>query len=209
MTLTNAYCTLPELKHRLNIAEDDAKDDTPFENVIAATSRWIDSTTGTRFYTVSETRHYLAYQDWLIDIDPLVTLTSVKTDPNGDGTYTYTWASTDYQLAPYNASSNSQPYTAIEATPLGAYRFPVYPSTVTRRSRVQVTGAFGYSTLANVPAAIKEACLLVSMRVWGRKDLLYGVSGSADLGTLQAIANLKSDGEVWALLNTIKRKAIA
>lgn len=105
--------------------------------------------------------------------------------------------------------AKGQPYTHIETTPLGAFRFPVHPLTTTRRSRIQVTGAFGYSTLATVPQAIKEACLLVSMRVWGRKDLLYGVSGSADLGTLQAITSLGSDGEAQALLNTVKRRAIA
>lgn len=209
MAITNGYTSLPELKHRLNIAEDDAKDDTPLENAISAASRIIDSETGTRFYTATETRYYLAYQDWLIDIDPLVTLTSVKTDPNGDGTYLYTWASTDYQLAPYNAAADGEPYTVIESTPLGAYRFPVYPSSTTLRSRVQVTGAFGYCALANVPSFIKEACLLISMRLWGRKDLLYGVSGSADLGTLQAIANIGNDGELQLALSPIKKKAIA
>lgn len=207
MAIVNGYTSLDDIKHRLGI--DDSDDDTALESVITAVSRWIDSNRGRRFYTVSETRYYLADLDWLIDIDDLVSVTSIKTDPNGDATYTYTWASTDYLLTPFNAVAKGQPYTHIETTPLGAFRFPVHPLTTTRRSRIQVTGAFGYSTITTVPQAIKEACLLVSMRVWGRKDLLYGVSGSADLGTLQAITSLGSDGEVQALLNTVKRRAIA
>lgn len=187
----------------------DQKDDARLESVVEATSRWIDSETGTRFYTVSETRYYLAEQDWLIDIDYLVSLTSVKTDPNGDGTYTYTWAGTDYTLSPYNAVVSGQPYTHLETTPLGAYRFPVYPSSTTRRSRVEVTGAFGYSTLANVPRPIKEACILMSIRLFQRKDKPFGISGSADLGTLEVITAVGKDDEIKRLLRTVKRRAIA
>lgn len=209
MTITNGYTDLDTLKRALDFNSGDAIGDSDLESIIMAVSRVIDKETGTRFYTVTETRYYLAADDWLIDIDYLVSLTSLKTDPNGDGTYTYTWASTDYQLAPYNAVANGQPYTHIETTPLGAYRFPVYPSTVTRRSRIQVTGAFGYSALANVPDAIKRACVLISLRVFKRKDLVYGITGNADLGTLQVIAPLMKDGEIRALLSTVKKRAIA
>lgn len=214
--IANAYATLPELKARLDIGDTD--DDTALEGVLMAASRWIDSKTGTRFYTVAETRIYTACFGHMVEIDNLVSLTSLKTDPAGDGTFATTWAAADYRLAPYNALLNSQPYTWIETRQGGAYSFPPassYDSIVVNynydRPRspqplVQVIGLFGYSTAA--PPAIKEACILASMRMWGRKDLLYGVSGSAELGTLTAITKLGSDGELMALLSTVKRRAI-
>lgn len=201
--ITNGYCTLAEIKARLDIT--DTKDDASLESVVGAASRWIDSRTGKRFYTVTETRTYTTYLDWLVEIDDLVSLTSLKTDPAGDGTYTYVWAAADYRLYPYNAVVNGQPYTAIEVAQGGAYRFS---TCFALRPRIQVAGSFGYSAITAIPPAIKEACILASMRIWGRKDLVFGISGSAELGTLQAITSLGSDGELKALLSTVKRRAI-
>lgn len=205
MSITNGYCTVPQLKTRLGVDQGDNIDDSTLESVIEAVSRWIDADRGRRFYVATETRYYSSELDWLIEIDDLASLTTLKTDPNGDGTYLYSWASTDYLLVPYNAAANGQPYTHIETTPLGAYRFPVYPATTTRRSRVQVVGSFGYSS--TTPKAIAETCLLASARVWMRKDLVFGISGSAELGTLQVATALDRDAEIRALLSTIKKRA--
>lgn len=196
----------------------DQKDDASLESVIEAASRWIDSKTGTRFYTVAETRIYTACFGHMVEIDNLVTLTSLKTDPAGDGTFATTWAAADYRLAPYNAIVNGLPYTWIETRQGGAYSFPPasgynnviinYNADYPRHPQplIQVVGAFGYAAAA--PPAIKEACILASMRMWGRKDLVFGISGSAEMGTLTAITKLGSDGELQALLSTVKRRAI-
>lgn len=197
---------------------NDQKDDTGLESVITAASRMIDSKTGTRFYTVSETRTYSTRFGWQVDIDDLVTLTSLKTDPSGDGTFPYTWAAADYRLCPANAPADGEPYRWIETRPGGAYSFPPsvnaygvvintnYRNPIQLQPLVQVTGAFGYATTA--PAAIKEACLLIAMRLWRRKDLTFGIAGSAEMGTLQAITKLMSDGELQALLSTVKKRVI-
>lgn len=196
----------------------DQKDDAGLESVITAASRLIDADRGRRFYTAEETRIYSACYGGMIEIDDLVTLTSLKTDPSGDGSFPNTWATADYRLAPYNALANGEPYTWIETRQGGAYSFPggvgVYDPVINynldapRPSQplVQVTGLFGYSTVA--PPAIKEACILVALRLWQRKDLTYGIAGSAEMGTLQAIVRLGSDGELMGLLSTIKKRVI-
>jgi hypothetical protein len=205
MAITNGYVTLPELKARLYHAnpnlQQDPLDDAGLERVIEAVSRWIDADRGRRFYAATETRYYTAYQSTHLNVDDLLSVTSIKTDPDGNGTYTYTWATTDYQLAPYNET----PYTSIETSPVGYYRFSVNNEF---RTRVQVIGSFGYCTLANCPPAIKEACILACLRVWSRKDLIFGMAGSAELGTLQAVTPLTRDGELRALLSTVKKRAI-
>lgn len=208
MAIVNGYCSLDEIKHPSALNIDDNDNDTALERVIVAVSRWIDGPKGCRrrFYTVEQARYYTACQDWLIEIDDLVTLTTLKTDPDGDATYTYNWASTDYLLTPYNAAANGEPYTGIETTPRGSYRFPVNAY----RSRVQVTGAFGFCAIANVPAVIKEACLLMGTRVFLRiKDKPFGVSGSADLGTLEVINAIGKDDEIQGMLKTIRQRVYA
>jgi len=199
MTVSNGYCSLSELKARLT-GLDDTTDDAALENVIIAVSRWIDRDRNRRIIAATETRYYSTEHTSRCTIDDLLSITTLKTDDNGDGVYETTWASTDYRLYPYNAGLDGRPYLEIETRPFCSYNFTTLPGAI------QVVGSFGYA--ANVPSAIREACILVSLRVFGRKDLLYGISGSADLGTLQAIASLGNDGEVKALLAAVPRRVI-
>lgn len=196
MTISNGYATLTELKAYLDIS--DPEDDPKLENVITATSRWIDQELGRRFYTASETRYFTAHNPRLCIVDDLQSITTLSTDYGGDGTFETTWTSTDYNLWPYNASTDSKPYSAIEAAPAGNYSFP------TVRRGVSVAGVFGYS--AATPDVIREACLLMSARVFKRKDLVYGISGSVDLGTLTVIGSVGRDDELMKLLGSIGKR---
>ena len=200
--LVNGYCTLDELKApgRLDIGDNDSIDDTHLESVITAVSRCIDADRNRRFYAVSETRYYTPETALFVPVDDLLSVTTLKTDENGDGTYERTWATTDYYLYPYNAVVNGRSYIAIERSLLSNYLF-----TRVRKS-VEIAGSFGYST--TTPAAIKEACLLICARVWGRNKKPYGISGSADLGTLEVINAVSKDDEIQKLLNTIKRRVL-
>lgn len=181
-------------------AQSETTNDTQFENIIEAVSRWIDTNRGRRFYTASETRYYTAGVGHRVVIDDLLTLTALATDEDGDGTFERTWTAADYILYPYNAAIKLRPYIAIERSVLGNLTFP------TLRRGVSVTGSFGFWT--SVPEAIAEACLLICLRVWMRKDLTFGVSGNADLGTQQAIATIARDGEILMLLNTIPKRVV-
>lgn len=202
MTVTNGYTDVATLKQRLYNGDPDAQanstNDTQFENIIEAASRWIDGNRGRHFYTASETRYYTAEVGHRVVIDDLITLTTLLTDEDGDGTFERTWTAADYNLYPYNAAIKLRPYIAIERSVPGSLTFP------TLRKGVSVTGVFGFWSA--VPEAITEACILISMRVWGRKDLLFGVSGNADLGTQQVISTIARDGEILLLLNTIPKR---
>lgn len=191
MAPTNGYCTTAELKTRLGIA--DSTNDTALDNVITAVSRVIDEDTGRRFYAASETRYYTAEWSDMVKVHDLLSLTSLYTDEDGDRTYERTWSATDYDLEPVNAALDGKPYTRIMIAPDGLYAFPVGI-----RRGVKVTGSFGYT--ATTPAGIKEACLLMSMRVWLRQQAVFGVLGSADLGELQVIVKAERDGEYNKLI---------
>lgn len=202
MAITNGYATANQVQERLFPDNpDDATLDPIIERIIEGVSRWIDRKTGRRIYAATETRYY-SPRDWRhLIIDDLVSITTLRTDENADGVFEVTWASTDYNLRPYNAALNNEPYTEIEVTPNGDYTFPTgYPRTV------EIVGSFGYA--ATTPTAITEACVLASMRIYERRNVLFGVAGNADLGTIEAIAPILNDGEIRLLLDSIPMRLV-
>jgi hypothetical protein len=168
----------------------DQADDAQLESVIEAISRWLDDYTGRRFYAASETRYYTAEWTDLLMIDDLLSVTSLLTDDDGDRVYETTWQTTDYDLEPFNATLDGRPYTEITIAPNGNYSFP------TTAKGVKLTGSFGYATTA--PKPVKEACLLGAERLARRKDAIFGVTGSGDMGHVRAI--LSKDPDVMGLL---------
>ena len=106
----------------------DVQDDAKLESMVEAISRAIDAELETRFYTTAsdETRYYVAeFADVLFCPDDIVAVTALYTDDDGDGTYENTWAATDYDLEPYNASADGRPYRQVRTTPEGDHAFPV------------------------------------------------------------------------------------
>lgn len=155
----NLYASVSELSERLGI--ETSERDYALDHILQGASRWIDRTLGRRFYTTTapEIRYYTACTaHWYLETDDLLSVTTLATDANGDGVYETTWtANTDYWLGPRNAPLDAEPYTCINKTSTtGRFSFPGW------QDAVQVTGQFGYCTLANVPANIRELCLMVA-----------------------------------------------
>ena len=196
MALTNGYTTLAEYKNRFEI--DDNEDDSDIESVITAVSRSIDSICWQRFYTTSadETRYYSAeFSGWLRLPERIVSITTLKTDNDNDRTYENTWTDgTDYDLLPYNAVLDGEPYRWIELTPNGNYSFPKGIA-----KGVQIVGKFGWSS---APAAVAEVCLLMAHRLMARRNLPLGVSAAAAVGQMRIVVEkMKSDPDIMELLS--------
>ena len=202
MAISNGYTDLKTYKQRFYDAEhqNDEKDDAAIESVITAVSRAIDDITWRRFYAATETRYYTAQHSDYLKIDDLLTVTTLKTDHNSDRTYEYTWQTTDYDLMPYNASTDGHPYTWIETTPDGDYWFPKGA-----KKGVEIAGSFGFA--ATTPPAIEEACLLAAHRYMKRQSTPLGVSANVNLGQVNIIIkSLAADPDIMALLTPyIKR----
>ena len=197
MTITNGYATLAEARARMGITVSaDTTDDTIIENVIEAVSRLIDNYTGRRFHTTTsdEIRYFTPEHSEYLGTGDIISITTLQTDEDGDRAYEKTWATTDYDFLPYNASLDSKPYTELQITPNGDYAFP------SGAKSVKITGKWGYSA---VPDAINEACLLQTFRLFKRKDAPFGVVGSAELGQLQVIPKL--DPDVKLLLDPYRK----
>lgn len=227
------YCTLASLKSRVGIADTthDAVLAEEITAASRAIDRWCSrpdngfvAQTGTRYLDVPATAFgalrpaplqsnyttdafsgvYLpSRQGAVIDLPPLLSVTSVKTDPTGDGSFSTTWLATDYDLLPLNAPLDGNPYRAIRARQNGTQRFVVGPKTL------QIVGSWGEA--ATVPPAVNRACLLYAYRLFKRNETPYGVINdfTAEAGGAVRIPSMDPDIkqllfeagylEVWAI----------
>lgn len=194
----NAYADLEQYKDWFDVTT--TTNDAVIVSMLEAVSRHIDHICGRRFYPATETRYYTASDSAQLFVDDLLSVTTLKTDEDGDRTYEITWQTTDYDLMPYNASTDGVPYTWIEVAPDGDYNFPA------TRKGVELAGSFGYCTAANRPYQIMEACLLGAHRMYTRHDTPLGVSASPTLGQMQVIVReLGTDPDFMALLAPFRR----
>jgi hypothetical protein len=192
--ISNGYATLQQVKDALRIT--DAVDDSLIEMSIEAASREIDSYCQRVFYLTTATRTYRADDNFLLEIDDLTTLTSIKT--TAQTAWDTTWGTADYQLEPTNGivGGLTQPYTRIRA--IGNYTFPIM-----RNVTVQVVGSFGWSA---VPVDVRMACVILAQRLFKRFDSPLGVVGMGDLG---AIRVSRIDSDIQALLAPYQKVSIA
>ena len=170
-----SYASLSEFKAAVGIT--DTTDDGALQSVLDATDTLIDlyCDRKTGFGTASETRFYTAEDYEYVLTDDLVSVTTLQTDDDANGTYETTWTvGTDYVLAPVNAALDGFPYTEIDTSVSWPRNFPkdVYIG-------VKVVGVFGFPS---VPAAVKQAEIIQAGAVWNSRTAPFGVIGSADLG---------------------------
>lgn len=197
MAITNGYCSLADVKAAARITDD--IDDTLLELSIESASREIDSYTERVFYqTGSEgtpvARVYVPQDLYVVETDDIISVTTLKTDSNGDGTFDTTFDVSDFQLEPLNglAGGIETPFTRIRA--VGTFLWPTYePRNVdANQASVQVTGVFGFAT---VPTAVRQACILSALRAYKRYESPTGVLGFSDIGAVRVGTKLDPDVE--------------
>lgn len=156
----------------------DTSDDAVLEALVESVSRAIDDFCGRRFYAATQTRYYSATSGRRLLVDDLLSVTTLKTDDDGDGTYETTWATKDYHLAPYNAQLESvpEPYWSIEVSESGDYSFPVGV-----RRGVEIAGSWGFS--ATTPDVVNRACLFQVAQEFRTRHTPLGVQGSGEFAT--------------------------
>jgi len=189
VALTNAYCTLSDLKTSLGI--DDIQDDTSLEAAIMAASRMVDDYTGRFFYKdgttgAPVTRYYTAQDWWTTNVDDIIHISEIATDDNFDQLYTTVWATSDYMVEPVNNPRRGWPWTRLLA--IGAYIFPF-----NLPQSVRVKGVWGWSS---VPYEVQMATKIQAARLFVRRQSPFGIAGSPDIGTVRLGSRLDPDVEV-------------
>lgn len=156
------YITSSALKATLTLSGTSFADD-DITAAITAASRALDNLCQRRFYADTDAmsvRHYSPEDPGLLEIDDLVTLTTLKSADDGSTTFANTWTeNVDFVLEPLNATSDADdwPWTHIRVHPLGSFLFNTrYPRSV------EVTGKFGW---AAVPGPIVDATTMLATRL--------------------------------------------
>lgn len=150
MTMTNSYATLGMFYARQGgtVGADAAKD-AYMSKYLEDASRWIEDYCGREFYSYLDTLYFTANNGQRLDVDDLISVTSIALDVSGARLYDVSMSSTDYDLEPYNArrSTPPRPYTSLFITPNAQQWFP----SAIRRG-VKITGKWGFSDFT-VPAS--------------------------------------------------------
>jgi len=204
VALTNAYCSLADVKQALRIT--DTIDDAMLEMSINSASRLVDQYCNRSFYlgsTNTEVRYYSTTDPYYVWIDDLAEFTSLDTSSNMKNQYDIHWTNDgdypDYELAPKNNLANAyySPYTAIKAT--GHYLFPYFGD----NSLIKVTGRWGWTS---VPDPIKQATVIQASRLFKRLESPLGVAGVSDIGIMRVGRAI--DGDVAQLIDPFRQMRV-
>jgi hypothetical protein len=204
--MANEYVSATQLKATLNMSGETYAD-ADITAACAAASRAIDNICRRRFYPDSDAtqiRYYTPLAPGLVEIDDLITLTTVKVDRDGDGTFEETWTNnSDFVLEPLNAAADGWPYERLRVhhrTTRGWWPGHHHHRGPSDRS-VQVTGKFGWTT---APYEVQDAASIYASRLLKRKrEAPFGVTALGVEGTVARIA--RTDPDVLALLEPFKR----
>jgi hypothetical protein len=132
-----SYMSLDVLK--ANVADTSTRDDAAYRRVLEAVTEEIDNWCERTFRTYLATRVLTAKNAHDVHVPDLLSITTLKTDLDGDGTFETTWTTGDYRLEPRNAQVDRLPYREIETKRYsGTQFFPLDDD------GVQVVGKWGY-----------------------------------------------------------------
>lgn len=180
MPIINGYCTLSDLKDWVKL--NDSIDDLKLERSITAASRGIDNFCDRQFWQFIGARVFDTCDEYLLDIDDLTSISSVKTDDNADGTFETVWAASDHQLLPLNPAAEPEPGPFNKLKAIANRTFPRPSGRASRLGLVEITGTWGWPA---IPESVYQACLLVTARLVKRKESPEGVSGFDDFGVIR------------------------
>lgn len=198
MAIVNGYATLQQVKAAARIT--DSVDDDLLETAIESSSRMIDGYCERRFYTNgTETRYFAATSSYVCSIDDVAgTALTVETSAGLDGIYDETWSASDLQLEPLNRSNAGLDFPVTRLRAVGDYLFPI--DTVAHETGVKVTAVFGFGTA--IPAAVKQATILASLRQYQRYSSALGVAGFGDMG---AVRVARIDPDIQSMLMPFRK----
>lgn len=175
------YVPVDDLKRHLSVTSSDW--DVKLGETLDAVKAWIDAYCCRSFDQTTEERLFDTENRRVLTLgvrNDLVSVDTLATDTNGDGTHDTTWATSDYQLLPINPTGPEQrPYSEVRA--VGSNLFPS-PTWTGRRGLVSVTGTWGWP---EVPEPVREATLIQAARVFKRREAPEGVLGFDQFGTVR------------------------
>ena len=197
MAITNGYCTLTQIKAAVRIT--DSVDDTLLEMAVESASRMIDAECDRNFFSAgTATRDFQPNDDYVVDVDDLISIVSVKIDDAGERTFLITLATSDYQTEPLNQRVSGNAFPISRLRMVGDYLLPIYK----RQATVRIEGVYGFTP---TPIQVTQATVIQASRIFKRLDSPLGVLGFGAEGG--AIRVGKVDPDVAMLIRPFKKIA--
>ena len=171
--MSNSYCTLADVKLRLNIS--DTTDDTLLGEFITQASGWIESKTGRQFAPEDSITRVFdginAMENGRILLIPRG-IRAITTLQNGlyTGATLQTIPSTDYFLQPSPYQEPGWPYTEVHMTDIPSSGNPA-PYFAFGYSNISITGNFGWSA---TPSEINDIALSMVVSMWRARSAAGG-----------------------------------
>lgn len=189
MAITNGYLTRNELKAALAIGTADTADDTLLDEIVNTASRLVDQYTGQFFYSITGgTATFTPETYYTVNTLPFTSVTTLKTDEDGDGIYEVTWSATDYQALPSNAPLFTEPFTKIEARPTGTKAFPLNLT-----SSVQIVGNLGWTSC---PSEVAQATTIQCTTIYEARKTPFGIAGATETGIIRMSSRMHPEAQL-------------
>ena len=179
----NSYNNLITIKRRLDpsgsASDFGTTHDTDLLALLVAASRQLDKYTN-RFFYVDATTRYFDGAPNIAFLDDILSITTLKTDEDGDATYENSLTeTTDYHLYPLN----SFPKTRAEINPAGSYGGFGYGI----RKGIEIIGNFGYGNETDATPYKDSTSLLDELGNITATITAFTVDDGDDLGVGQTI----------------------
>jgi hypothetical protein len=191
------YVELEEIKSSIELSGQSFADG-DLQDALLAASRDVDGICHRRFYPdadAAQVRYYSPRHSGWQEIDDLITLTSVASDYDGDGTFEQTWVeNTDFTLEPLNSVANARPFERLCRHPRSSFCFSPYPRSL------KVTGKFGWAAIP--PEVVKATKIRTVQLMLRARQAPFGVLG---VGTEGAIHISRYDPDIQLLLSDVTR----
>lgn len=201
INLSPLYMPVEQLKNTLTL-NGTTFVDPDLTLAIGAASRAIDSITGRRFWLdadANQIRYYTPRSYRLLQIDDLVTCTTVAIDRAGSGTFSETWTNgTDFVLEPFNApvENPARPYETLRVRVLSGRWLPEWIE-----KSVKITGQFGWT---DIPDDVTAATGILAAKLVKRsREAPFGIAQMGVDGSAVRIARM--DPDVFTLLRDYNR----
>ena len=189
VAVTTSYIDRDVLKQILFLTETDEWDEY-LDLLIRSVADAIDQHTGRTFLTtgLEETRYFRGRGGRHLEVDDTYSVTSLKMDTNGDGTFDETLTEgDDFDLHPLNEGAKTRVVLRSESS-LGAFPHG--------SKAIEVVGLWGWET---VPGSVEQAAMLTATRWFKRKETDYKEASEAGATRLL-------DPDVLVILEPYRRR---
>jgi len=202
-TATGQQNLLPDLKARIGLPTTNNQQDALLALSLSGAWRSVQNYTHRRFYSVTATYYYSVAETSYLQLDDVQTISALRTDDDNNGSYETTWSATCYNLAPYNATVDAEPFTGLEVTPNSSLTLPTGVP-----KGVQVVGAFGYCPSTALPEDVREAILYQAEQSYLAHSAPFGVAGGRDFSVEMDRTHLGLHPFTAKLLNYYRRRVV-